>query len=317
MKFAAPPNTFAPMQTWLPPLALSACVRVVITRSLAGMHLADAQRWGHFPISPMVALGCFSEGSADLLAAGASAHADAPRECLPRMQLAGPQTMPRTVFYSPSASGVMVVFYPDAWLALTGMSPEGLTDRFVDAHAVLPPDLLAVCARLCEAGDGRVEGGVEGEGEDAARIKRFFADLLPVWQQGARDSKHRVGPGKDGARTMAHWMEALALRAVATGWGRSLRQSERRIKHWTGWSLRKLQGSARGEAVFLAVLDAINDNRLDWTQIALDHGFSDQSHFIRETRRITGFSPEALRHGVVHEEAFWSYRVLAQISRGP
>jgi len=69
--------------------------------------------------------------------------------------------------------------------------------------------------------------------------------------------------------------------------------------------------------VFLAVLDAINDNRLDWTQIALDHGFSDQSHFIRETRRITGFSPEALRHGVVHEEAFWSYRVLAQISRGP
>jgi AraC-like DNA-binding protein len=185
-------------------------------------------------------------------------------------------------------------------------------------HSYVHPGRLD--SRICGVLDGSLEAvifGVEGEGEDAARIKRFFAYLLPVWQQRARDSKHRVGPGKDGARTMAHWMEALALRAVATGWGRSLRQSERRIKHWTGWSLRKLQGSARGEAVFLAVLDAINDNRLDWTQIALDHGFSDQSHFIRETRRITGFSPEALRHGVVHEEAFWSYRVLAQISRGP
>lgn len=313
MTLPAPPITFAPMQTWLPPLALSACVRVVIARSMAGMHLADAQRWGHFPVSPMVALGCLSDGSADLLAAGASAHADAPRERLPSMQLSGPQTMPRTVFYSPNASGVMVAFYPDAWLALTGMSPEGLTDRFVDAHAVLPPDVLALCERLCET----VEGGDEGGDHDAARINRFFADLLPVWQQRAHDSKHRVWPSKDRARTMALWMEALALRAVATGWGRSLRQSERRIKHWTGWSLRKLQGSARGEAVFLAVLDAIHDNRLDWTQIALDHGFSDQSHFIRETRRITGFSPEALRHGLFHEEAFWSYRALAQISRGP
>ena len=49
-------------------------------------------------------------------------------------------------------------------------------------------------------------------------------------------------------------------------------------------------------------------------QIALDNGFSDQSHFIRETRRITGFSPEALRHGFLHEEAFWIYRAWAQLA---
>jgi AraC-like DNA-binding protein len=109
-------------------------------------------------------------------------------------------------------------------------------------------------------------------------------------------------------------MEALALRAASTGWGRSLRQSERRIKQWTGWSLRKLQGSVRGEAVFFAVMEAMLEERLDWTQIALDNGFSDQSHFIRETRRITGFSPEVLRHGLIHEEAFWVYRAWAQLA---
>ena len=106
----------------------------------------------------------------------------------------------------------------------------------------------------------------------------------------------------------------MALRAAATGWGRSLRQSERRIKQWTGWSLRKLQGSARGEDAFFAVMEAMLEERLDWVQIAVDNGFSDQSHFIRETRRITGFSPEALRRGYLHEEAFWIYRAWAQLA---
>jgi AraC-like DNA-binding protein len=93
-----------------------------------------------------------------------------------------------------------------------------------------------------------------------------------------------------------------------------LRQSERRIKQWTGWSLRKLQGSVRGEAAFFAVMEAMLEDRVDWAQIALDNGFSDQSHFIRETRRITGFSPEALRHGFNTDEAFYIYRAWAQLA---
>ena len=78
--------------------------------------------------------------------------------------------------------------------------------------------------------------------------------------------------------------------------------------------MRKLQGSVRGEAAFFAVMEAMLEARLYWTQIALDNGFSDQSHFIRETRRITGFSPEVLRHGLIHEEAFWVYRAWAQLA---
>lgn len=78
--------------------------------------------------------------------------------------------------------------------------------------------------------------------------------------------------------------------------------------------MRKLQGAARGEAVFFAAMQALDQDRLDWTQIALEHGFSDQSHFIRETRRITGFSPELLRLGMQNEEAFWVYRAWAKLA---
>ncbi len=196
----------------------------------------------------------------------------------------------------------MVILYPDAFWALTGLEPKTLSDQIVDASSVLPPALLTVFQRLNESGDVH------------HRVPRFMDDLMQIWQQRARSPREHTQSSDEWGQNMAPWMEALALRAAATGWGRSLRQSERRIKQWTGWSLRKLQGSARGEAAFFAVVEAMLEERVDWTQIALDNGFSDQSHFIRETRRITGFSPEALRHGFNTGEAFWVYRAWAQLA---
>jgi AraC-like DNA-binding protein len=242
------------------------------------------------------------EGSAEALDAGATFDPQATRQSLPAMTVTGPHSSPRSVLYGPQADGVMVLFYPDAWWALTGVSPQDLTNQIVDAHSVLPAALLAACERMRKGGHANT------------RVKTFFEDLLPLWDERDVDRFTPTGPQRNWAQAFAPWMESLALRAAATGWGRSLRQSERRIKQWTGWSLRKLQGSVRGEAAFFAVMEAMLEDRVDWAQIALDNGFSDQSHFIRETRRITGFSPETLRHGLIHEEAFWVYRAWAQLA---
>lgn len=293
---------FSPVRHWLPPWGLSACVRAVIWRSTVGMDLSQSQRWGHYPAGPVCTISYLLQGSIDVLAAGAGSNPVSERQPAPRMSVMGPHSAPRSAFYGPESEGVMLIFYPDAFWAMTGVPPQSLCDQIVDAHSVLPPALLAVCKRLYEAGD--VQKGVQ----------HFFDDLLPIWQRRAQDSQGHVRPARNWGQNLAPWMEALALRAAAAGWGRSLRQSERRIKQWTGWSLRKLQGSARGEAAFFAVMEAMLEERLDWTQIALDNGFSDQSHFIRETRRITGFSPESLLHGLIHDEAFWVYRAWAQLA---
>lgn len=271
-------------------------------RSTVGMGLTESQRWGHYPAGPVCTISYLLQGSIDVLAAGVGHDAFSARQPVPRMSVMGPHSLPRSAFYGPEAEGVMLILYPDAFWAMTGVPPQTLGDQIVDAHSVLPPALLAVCKRLFEAGD--VDLGVQ----------RLFADLLPLWQQRAQDLPEHNGQPREWGQNLAPWMEALAMRAAATGWGRSLRQSERRIKQWTGWSLRKLQGSVRGESAFFAVMEAMLEERLDWAQIALDNGFSDQSHFIRETRRITGFSPEALRHGFIHEEAFWVYRAWAQLA---
>jgi len=296
------PKSFAPVRTWLPPWALGNCVRAVLVRNAVGFGLSTEQGRAHYPASPICAINCLLQGSASLVDAGTASPEDPPRMPLAALTVSGPQTQPRTVFYETSAHGVMVILYADAWWALTGIPVTALADQIVEARSVLPAGLMKACERLFEADD------------DTTRIHRFFDDLLPLWQQRPRDTGAGHWQNTDWSQSMTPWIEAIALRAAGTGWGRSLRQTERRIKQWTGWSLRTLQGSVRGEAAFFGVMEAMLDDRLDWSQIALDHGFSDQSHFIRETRRITGFSPEALRHGLLNDEAFWSYRAWAGLA---
>jgi AraC-like DNA-binding protein len=241
-------------------------------------------------------------GSIEVLAVGVGCEPMAARDSVPSFSVMGPHSAPRSAFYGPEAEGLMVILYPDAFWVLTGVEPQTLSDQIVDANEVLTPALLTAYQRLIEPVD------VD------QRVERLLADLLQIWQRCSLNSRDHNGSPEGWGQNFAPWMEALALRAAATGWGRSLRQSERRVKQWTGWSLRKLQGSVRGEAAFFAVMEAMLEERLDWTQIALDNGFSDQSHFIRETRRISGFSPEVLRHGLIHEEAFWVYRAWAQLA---
>ena len=302
MSFVHASPRFSPVHNWLPPWGLHACVRAVIWRSTVCMGLTESQRWSHYPAGPVCTISCLFQGGIDVLAAGVGHDALSARQPAPRLSVTGPHSLPRSAFHSPETEGVMLIFYPDAFWAMTGVLPQTLGDQIVDAHSVLPPTLLAACQCLCGAGDIHL------------RVQQFFDALLPIWQNRAQDFPEYNEQTSEWGQNFAPWMEALAMRAAATGWGRSLRQSERRIKQWTGWSLRKLKGSVRGEAAFFAVMEAMLEERVDWTQIALENGFSDQSHFIRETRRITGFSPEALRHGFIHEEAFWVYRGWAQLA---
>ncbi len=294
---------FAPVKTWLPPWGLSTCIRAVLVRNTNGIDLPSSARWAHYPVSPTCSINALFSGVADLLDVGAACTDDAPRRRVSGFTVTGPQTRPRTVFYEAQAHGVMVVFYPDAWHALTGTTLTSLTAEVIDSHTVLPRDVLRVGQRMFEPA-----------ADDEQRMTRFFDDLLPIWKSRMHAIRHDDWLSKDWSRSLSPWVESLAMRALAKGWGRSLRQSERRIKAWTGWSMRRLQGSVRGEAVFFAAMAALMDNRIDWTEIALDHGFTDQSHLIREIRRLTGFTPEALRLGILTDEAFWSYRAWAKLA---
>ena len=57
---------------------------------------------------------------------------------------------------------------------------------------------------------------------------------------------------------------------------------------------------------------ALDMDRLNWSDVAIDSGCADQAHLCREIRRITGLSPQALRHALRTQEGFWIYRAWAQ-----
>jgi hypothetical protein len=127
----------------------------------------------------------------------------AAREPVPPFSVMGPHSAPRSAFYGPEAEGLMVILYPDAFWALTGVEPQTLSDQIVDANDVLPPALLTAYQRLTEPVD--VDQSVE----------RLWAELLQIWQQRSLNWREHTGSSEGWGQNFSPWMEALALRAAA------------------------------------------------------------------------------------------------------
>ena len=137
-----------------------------------------------------------------------------------------------------------------------------------------------------------------------ADIGLFEDRLDPLWQR-ARP------PGHVAAHMLEDWTRSLAVRAATSGAGQSLRQIERRIRSWTGQSLRGLQTSVRTEQTH-AISVARRGEKLDLAQLAAEAGFADQSHMTRHVKRETGFTPHQLRVLIETDEAFWPYRLMGE-----
>lgn len=281
---------------WQPRASLSACVRASMVRNTLGAEHTDAQRVNHFPASPMCSLSWWFSGSSRCLAnplAVAEVGAIGEHTALPgRWVLCGPQTRPGATWCPGPVHSMMVLMMPDALHALTGLQMVDLTDRFFDASTLLPPDWLPMFQQVQDAPD------------DAQRLQVLEDFLEPRWQL-CRPSQSPV------RQRYSDWVAHLALRAAVSAPGRSLRQLERRIKQWSGLPLRELRVMGRSEEAFFATaaLATQTSAKLDWAQIAADTGYSDQSHLIRTTRRITGFTPDALGKGIQQQESFWAYRL--------
>ncbi len=305
---AAPALSAARSDLWLPRPALAACVRGVIARDTRGVALQPAQRCNHFPASPSCALLWYLVGDCEVdgLAPtgpgdpGHPGHPGDPGEPAARLRIApasvcGPFTR-ATVSWNPGPiHAFMLLLMPEAFSLLTGLDAGALVDRIVPAAELLDEDWLDLVARVQTAAD------------DEARVACLETFLLPRWQAA------RPAAGWTGSHQVRDWSQALALRAASSGLGRSLRQTERRIKRWTGQTQRRLQGLGRSEHAFFEVAANRATNTPDWSALALQSGYADQSHLCRETRRVSGFPPAELHQRILADEGFWPYRLWALV----
>lgn len=276
----------APVQLWLPRFSLSRCLRAVVSRSTLGIGGGWPAAWheNHFPASPLCSLGWTFAGHTELLAT------EQPPQRLPPVYFSGPFTRPTCSRNSPEGHGMILMLLPDAVQALTGLEPAAFVNRVVPADEVLDAPWQAMAQAVRELPD------------DAARVALIEAFLEPRW--------HALRPdaAMTGRLRLHDWAQGLALRAAASGMGRSLRAAERRIKGWTGLPMRELRGLGRAEQAFFRAL-AEGEGTVPWAEVAADTGYADQSHLCRETRRVTGFAPAELRRRIADDESFWIYRV--------
>ena len=274
---------------WLPPLSLAGCVRAGFLRDTRGLVLQGEELDTYYPASPLVGLTWTLAGSAEWLATPGFVPPVQGFQVWP-LSLSGPISGPTHLRVAPTGvHGLMLLFLPDAFRALTGIDAGELANDCIDATTRLPADWLTWASTLAEAPD------------DEARLAAIEAFLAPRWQPLAAQE----GPGQ----RYSQWLEALVVRAAGSATGRSLRQFERRIKAWAGLPMRELRAVSRGEQAFLAAVASAESP--SWAQLAIDADYADQSHLCRETRRLTGFSPEDLRQRMRHELAFWPYRLWA------
>lgn len=188
----------------------------------------------------------------------------------------------------------MVCFTADVGRALFGLEPALLHDRFVAARDVLGAEWRPFFKALRKA---------EDDVATLAVLERYLAGPWQALQGGLKPfaSLRRLG---------RHWVESLAWQAHEWRRTQSTRQVERRIRDFSGRSLREWQSLVKTEGLFFAARDRHEaDQSLDCASLAQEEGFADQVHMGRAAKRVTGFSPTEFARRFVEDESFWLYRL--------
>lgn len=274
-----------------PRLSLASCVRAYVARSTLDAPLAEpAQRLNRFPATPFCSITWFIAGDVEMV------EPTMPTAPWQRALLTGPLTRP-SISYNPGpARAFMVLLYPQALQALSGIDLPACVDRWMPLADTLGPDWAALSDAVLAAPD------------DDARRHLIEAFLDPRWQQ-ARSRGTGALASAIGGAVAADWVRHLGVQAAAAGWGNGVRNIERRIKAWAGLPMRKLRRMQRAEQSFLDARGALDNERVSWAAVASRAGYADQAHFCRETREITGHSPSELARAGAADESYWIYRI--------
>ena len=272
-----------------PRLALASCVRAFLVRDT--MHCAPLppqQRLNRFPATPMCCLLWTIAGEVEAAAPGLSL----PDVRMPPALFGGPRSYPLVSYNPGPVHAFIVMFYPAALHALTGVSMDALLDQFRPLDALFDADWLALSDAVLAAPD------------DAARIALVEDFLAPRWQRARKNGDHPAGAIQD-------WVRRLGVQAASTGLASGARNIERRIKAWAGQPMRTLRRMRRAEQSFLDARESMLQGNAAWSDIAAEGGYADQAHLCREVRAITGLSPTELARASREDESYWIYRIWA------
>jgi AraC-like DNA-binding protein len=271
----------------LAPPALQGALLAVLSRDTRALPLDDAQRLSHFPASPMVTISWMSGLEVGLVAA------DGWQAFGARVMVAGSQSRPNVSWAPSTGVGQVACFNADAAQALFGLDLAAIQDRFVPVEQAIDAQFAPLWEALT----------ADHELDCLSVLEQH---LGPRWQA----LQGRAG-GQVSLRQLGrHWVARLAFQAHAWRSQHSPRHVERRVKAFSGRSLRQWESLVRTEGLFFAARERHEAGQpLEWAALAQDEGFADQAHMSRVVKRITGFSPTEFAQRFIEDESFWMYRL--------
>jgi AraC-like DNA-binding protein len=202
----------------------------------------------------------------------------------PRLSLVGPHTRRREDLL---LSGTLRVFHihftPTGFRALFGIPAHLIADSAEAAEAILGPGVVELSERLADV-EEFTELVTVAEGFLLSRLPHVVPAVLPI---GAI------------ARALQRSHGAVEIGRLAAAHNLTVRHLERVFREHVGVSPKAFGRLAR----LSRALDLSQKSPgLEWAEIALDAGFYDQSHMVRDFRAMTGETPvgfTALRQNAV------------------
>lgn len=229
-----------------PRTALASCVRAFLVRdTTACAPLPPAQRLNRFPAAPMCSIIWTVAGDVEAAAPGLSLR----DVRMPPALFGGPRSYPLVSYNPGPVRSFVVMFYPAALHALTGVLMDALLDQFRPLDALFDADWQALSDAVLAAPD------------DEARVRLVEDFLAPRWQLARKSGDHPAGAVQD-------WVRRLGVQAASTGLASSARNVERRIKAWAGQPMRTLRRMRRAEQLFLDERGAILQGTASWSDVA-------------------------------------------------
>jgi AraC-like DNA-binding protein len=185
-------------------------------------------------------------------------------------------TRPLALDPSQGAPGIMGVrFHPAGSRAMIGAAMNEFTDMRLNVEDIAPGRAQSLVDEIASAANAVAR---------AAIMQRFVATTAE-------------GHARYQDPSVTRWIRRIQgatgridIARLAAEAGFSLRQLERRFLAQVGIPPRQYANVVR----FRTVFDMLNEaRRPDWITLALDAGYFDQSHMIRDFQRFLGCSPTA------------------------
>jgi AraC-like DNA-binding protein len=201
----------------------------------------------------------------------------------PQSFVAGQITRPLLIRARGPAKIVGIRFHPHGACRVLGVPLHELTDSVVTLDAI-SADLhrrMQRIGELSEAGDGQTA-------DCLATLATLMAEMA---QEGD-------GEGQQISAAVAAFEStagAAEVAEVADHVGLSPRQLQRRFREAVGISPKLFSRMQRFQRVF----QAMEAQALDWVDTAIECGYYDQAHLIRDFREFSGKAPTALLAGEI------------------